>query len=58
MLKEQIGKNKRLLFRSFILIIGLNYSFISCSVNCAVVAKFQPDFMEPKRETFYFYGTL
>lgn len=61
-LEAEIGKNKRLLFRSFVLIIDLNYNFNSCSLNCAVVAdaKFQPDLMElqqPKsKETFYFYG--
>lgn len=61
-LEVQIGKNKRLLFRSFVLIIDLNYNFISYSLNCAVLAdaRFQPDLMELQqlrsRETFYFYG--
>ena len=61
-LEAQIGKNKILLLRSFVLIIDLNCNFIFCSLNCAVVAdaKFQPDLMELQqlrsRETFYFYG--
>lgn len=56
--EAHIGKSKKSFFRSFVLIVDLNYNFISCSLNCAIAAdaKFQLDSMELQqlrsKETF------